>query len=1110
MLPQRIRRSPRGLTIDATRTPRQQELLDLLARLSDEDLKARVGTVQWGHGQRAFHQGKISSCEWDNDSLAGRIRADGLAYKVRLSVHDGQMRSQCACLLEGDCQHSVALVLYAREHTYTQETRALADPQHWREELELLLGGSAAPGDPLALYIEVRAPGEEIWLTPMRPGQTRRWVTKRASWTDLTSTQWASVTDGLNPTHVAAFRDGYRMSRRGRQWFSPGEVSLSSIGEDAFAWLVRLHAMGVTLLCDTHDWREITLDHNGPSTYYHLSRGAEGITLTPKLRSAPPGHHVGFHDPDTGLFIMEGGCRLRSETLGDEATHRELPILSVPHADEAEFWAYHLEKLKARYEVEIDTDATVETPRVCMSVTTHSPEQIRVAWGLTYITPQGPSTVPLQEDLLRDGVIDPRVPPVMEHVWRALKASDTEGIVRQSSLASRRSAQQWDPVLLPAWRGPEILDMSDSLAEHPHIVWQISPEIAELVVSDMPVEISVDLIPAHDGDWFDLQATLSVGQAEVPFERVLRAVAAGEEYLHVNGEWVRIESERIEELRDLLAEAALLHPSNDGKVRLQPWHVSLWESFCALSHHASWHEQWTQRLRALPGRGDIPALPLVDIDPEVLRSYQRLGHEWLTGLMRSQMGGILADDMGLGKTLQILAAIASYRQYAPEAPTSIDQASRHETVLPQHDSDNEAPAAPRPAPILVVAPTSVVGIWEAEARRWFPRLRVDAVTTTQKKALRPLEILRERADIIVTSYAVARLDAALWAEHAWGGLIIDEAQMVKNPRTAAHRALADLHAPWRIAVTGTPIENSLTDVWAILRLTCPGLLPRWADFNEGMRRPIEQEGSTRDLKRFHTLVSPFILRRTKEDVAADLPERSDFLYEIPLSAEHRSLYERHLTRERAHVLGILRHGRAQRIDILAAMTRLRQLALDPALIDREYADIASAKTDFLVEQLEQIVPGGHQVLVFSQFTSYLARIARALAQAGISFVQLDGTTRHRQAIINAFREGQASVFLISLKAGGTGLTLTEADYVYVMDPWWNPAAEEQAIDRAHRIGQDKKVTVYRLVAQGTIEHKVIALQERKRALVDAVMNEESFGSSQLKTEDIRLLFDAAW
>lgn len=1042
--------------------------------------------MQWGHGQHAFHQGKVASCDWDGDSIIGRVRADGLAYKVTLSMSEGHLRAQCACLLEGDCQHAVAVFLHIRDSVMEQYGAEQAHPEYWREELDLLIGGSGAAGEPLALYIEVRAPGEEIWLTPMRPGQSRRWVTKRASWTDLTSPQWASVTDGLNPTHVAALRDGYRLSRQTRQWFSPGEVSLSSIGENAFQWLRRLDDMGVTLLCDTHEWAEITLEHNGPSSYYRLARDAQGLTLTPCLRDAPDTHSVGFHDPDTGLFIMEGGCRLRNVTDAEPSEHRELPQIRIPHSDEAEFYAYYRESLASHYDVECFEEDCEEPPRLCVSLEQDTPETLRISWGLTYITANGPSTVALEPERCEQ-YCDPRIATLVSRVWNAIKKADVDGLIVPLLRHKGSSYGRWRPLTLPAWRGPGILDMSDALSEHPDLVWQIAPEIAAQVVSDNTVEVTLTLQPSADNDWFDLQATLSVGEAKVPFERVLRAVAAGEDYLHVNGAWVRIDADRIDKLRDLLAEAAMLGNAPHGSPRIQPWHVSLWDSFEALADHTSWHEQWAERIAALPGRDQIPPLPMVDIDASLLRSYQREGHEWLTGLMRSHMGGILADDMGLGKTVQLLAAIASYRCHQL-------------TISKEHTL----------TPVLVIAPTSVVGTWEVEARRWFPHLRVETVTSTQKKAITPLDECRQRADIIITSYAVARLDSNVWSAHEWGGLVIDEAQTVKNPRTAVHQALAQLRAPWQIAVTGTPIENSLTDVWAIMRLTCPGLLPRWAVFNDGIRRPIEQEGSADALDRFYNLVAPFILRRTKDAVAADLPQRSEFLIDVPLSPEHRHLYERYLTRERAHVLGLLRHKRANRVDILAAMTRLRQLALDPALVDPEQAHIASAKTELLIEHLEQIVPGGHQVLVFSQFTSYLARIARSLACSGISFVQLDGSTRHRQAIINTFREGKASVFLISLKAGGTGLTLTEADYVYVMDPWWNPAAEAQAIDRAHRIGQDKKVTVYRLVAQDTIEHKVVALQERKRSLIDAVMGEISLGHAQLNAEDIRALFDAAW
>ena len=371
-------------------------------------------------------------------------------------------------------------------------------------------------------------------------------------------------------------------------------------------------------------------------------------------------------------------------------------------------------------------------------------------------------------------------------------------------------------------------------------------------------------------------------------------------------------------------------------------------------------------------------------------------------------------------------------------------------------------------------------------------------TTIQEEA--------EASDIVVTSYTLVRLEADQWREAALSGVVIDEAQAVKNPRTATYRALRDMNAPWRLAVSGTPIENSLGDLWSLLSLTCPGLLPPWDAFTQKVRRPIEG-GDPDMLARLTSYVAPFILRRTKEEVATDLPDKIVDVVRVDLGKEHRRIYDQYLARERARILDLLAEPDANRMSVLASITRLRQLALDPALVGREeYAHVGSAKVEYVADRLDEIVPLGHRALIFSQFTSFLARIRVVLERRGVSVVQLDGSTRNREEVVERFRSGEAQVFLISLKAGGSGLTLTEADYVYVMDPWWNPAAEEQAIDRAHRIGQTKKVNVYRLVATDTIEAKVVELQDRKRRLISSVMNGTGTGAS-LSVADLRGLLD---
>ena len=432
--------------------------------------------------------------------------------------------------------------------------------------------------------------------------------------------------------------------------------------------------------------------------------------------------------------------------------------------------------------------------------------------------------------------------------------------------------------------------------------------------------------------------------------------------------------------------------------------------------------------------------------------------------------------MGLGKTVQILSAIAALR--AAEVGSG---------------------------PVLVVAPTSVVGVWAEQAATFTPGLRVRCVAETAARRGTTIREEAEACDIVVTSYTLVRLEAEQWREVALSGVVIDEAQAVKNPRTATYRALRDMDAPWRLAVSGTPIENSLGDLWSLLSLTCPGLLPPWEAFTQKVRRPIEG-GDPDMLARLTSYVAPFILRRTKEQVATDLPDKIVDVVRVDLGKDHRHIYDQYLARERARILDLLVDPDANRMSVLASITRLRQLALDPALVEESYIHVGSAKVEYVADRLDEIVPLGHRALIFSQFTSFLARIRHVLERRGVSVVQLDGSTRNRTEVIEHFRSGEAPVFLISLKAGGSGLTLTEADYVFVMDPWWNPAAEEQAIDRAHRIGQTKKVNVYRLVAADTIEAKVVELQDRKRRLISSVMNGTG-ASASLSAADLRGLLD---
>jgi superfamily II DNA or RNA helicase len=460
-----------------------------------------------------------------------------------------------------------------------------------------------------------------------------------------------------------------------------------------------------------------------------------------------------------------------------------------------------------------------------------------------------------------------------------------------------------------------------------------------------------------------------------------------------------------------------------------------------------------------------------------LRPYQEQGLSWLKFLDEMGSGGVLADDMGLGKTVQTIALLLAVKQEAKKLTA------------------------------LIVAPTSVVGNWMREIERFGPTLSTSlwhgAGRRDQKDEL-------GSTNIIITSYALLRRDIDLLAKLDLDYAILDEAQNIKNPESATALAARQLNSARRLALTGTPIENRLSEIWSIFEFVSPGLLGPLRKFEEKFARPIDQ-GDSKAAARLRAVIHPFILRRTKIEVADDLPAKIESDKIIDLSPDQRALYTQVLREVRANVMGeVERVGLAKsHLHILAGLTKLRQAACDPRLLGlpRPYSHEDSAKLMALRELVEEAESGGHKVLIFSQFVSMLKLIKEALTEDKIKYEYLDGSTKDRNACIDRFQEDPTvTVFLISLKAGGSGLNLTAADTVIHYDPWWNPAVEEQASDRAHRIGQKRVVTVYRLVAEGTIEEKILELKQKKQELVSAVLSEDEGGSKKLSRADLDELF----
>lgn len=600
--------------------------------------------------------------------------------------------------------------------------------------------------------------------------------------------------------------------------------------------------------------------------------------------------------------------------------------------------------------------------------------------------------------------------------------------------------------------------------------------------------LRITAVESVDRDWFDLGIVVTIEGRTIPFATLFSALSRGRTRIKLSdGAWFSLAHPALQRLRDLLDEAAALDEWEAGP-RLPRTHLSLWAEFEDLADQSEAAVEWRRLARALRDVADVPQVPTPPGFRAELRPYQREGLSWLALLHRHRLGGILADDMGLGKTLQLLALIAHAKTLGDERPW------------------------------LVVAPTSVLPTWRDEAARFAPGLRVAVVEATAVRRDRTIAEVAADVDIVVAPYGVVRADAEEFAGPHWAGVVLDEAQFVKNPATRIHRAIAALRTDAVFAATGTPIENGLDDLWALLALTAPGLFPSIRQFREDYTRAIEQlpadaptalsaaaAGAHREktLDRLRRRVRPFLLRRTKDLVASDLPPKQEQEIAVALGPAHQELYDRVLQRERQKVLGLLDDLDRQRFIVFRSLTLLRMLALAPGLVDEHDAHLGSAKLDVLLERLVEVAAEGHRALVFSQFTSFLDLAAARLDAAGLAYAHLDGSTARRGEVIEGFRGGDAPVFLISLKAGGFGLTLTEAEYVFVLDPWWNPAAESQAIDRAHRIGQTRSVFVYRLIAAGTVEEKVRALQHRKAALFDAVIDDDDAFAASLDADDIR-------
>ena len=594
---------------------------------------------------------------------------------------------------------------------------------------------------------------------------------------------------------------------------------------------------------------------------------------------------------------------------------------------------------------------------------------------------------------------------------------------------------------------------------------------------------SIDVSIQEGRDWFDIYANVRFGEFEIPFLKLRTLILAKKrEFTLPNGEVAVIPDAWFTKYSELFG--FLEHADGIDGLVLHKHHLALVQELERDGLAAAIMSRKLERLRDF---AEIEPFPLPTGFRGTLRPYQKAGYDWMNFLRQYRFGGCLADDMGLGKTVMTLAMLQGRKEAALSE-------NGHATGEAEH------------RPSLLVMPTSLLYNWELEARRFTPDLRVMVYTGTYRDKN---TAQFDDYDLILTSYGIVRIDIDLLSEYRFDYAILDESQAIKNPSSHITKAVVQLNTANRLILTGTPLENSTLDLWSQMSFINPGLLGSQSFFRNEFQVPIEKRHDESKTGRLYGLIKPFMLRRNKSQVATDLPEKVESVLYCEMSADQAKQYEeaksyyRNLILERIEEEGM---ARSQMV-VLQGLTKLRQIANHPRMVDADYEG-DSGKLDDVLLRLESAMTEHHKVLVFSQFIKHLSVVRQYLKEKNITYAYLDGSTTDRRGQVELFQtDDSVKLFLISLKAGGLGHNLTAADYVFILDPWWNPAIEAQAVDRAHRIGQQKTVFTYKFIAKNTVEEKILSLQRAKQQLAGSLITTEDTFMKSLTKEDIMVLLE---
>ncbi len=1106
-----------------------------------------VGAPCYAQGAEYVRHRAVIRTWWDSseNALHGTVRENtGELYTTSacFSFVDGLLEFEhghCSCPVGLSCKHAVALILAAadtdgargasrrspRPVAWDQSLESLLEPRQARSgaavapaaasvAIELTLSGDARPAPPRGSAAS--GPSLKLLARLVQPGKNGGWVSGGLSWTKLDSLRYyggyaAAQVQLLQQIYALHLSSSNRSAAYSFGYSSYGDeksIDLSAF-ESRQLWpmLDEAESIGLRLVygrklgaVDKYRSAELCLnvtrsDPSGTLAIVPLIRiDGTHTDVTPVRFIGTGGHGLVYVAAADAQASDHSGWRfhLAKLTKAVPPPLQRMALanqrLEVPVAEQPRFRDGYYPRLRHSATV-ISSDGsftppTISDPTLVLHASYGSGHDLDVSWEWAYQVGDSRlrASLPAEAgaeagyrdlDAERTILADLDLPLDRFGLLRADRVSaDPQQDLDPHTHLSGIDTMRFTTELLPL------------LGNQTGVAVEVTGEPADYreAGDSLRIGVSADEV-AGDTDWFDLGVTIHVEGRQVPFADVFVALSRGEsDLLLADGAYFSLQKPELQMLARLIEEARALQDSptgalNNGALKISRFQAGLWDELTELgvvNHQAG---AWQRQVQGLLSIDAVECKQPPAALRARLRPYQLDGFQWLAFLWEYQLGGILADDMGLGKTLQSLALISHAKQ-----------------------------ADPTSSPFLIIAPTSVVPNWAAEAGRFTPGMKVVSIADTVSRRGQPLDEIIAGADAVVTSYTLFRIDFDSYAKLPWSGLILDEAQFTKNHQSKIYQCARRLPASFKLAITGTPMENNLMELWSLLSITAPGLFPNPTRFRDYYARPIEKQGHADLLAQLRRRIKPLVKRRTKEQVAADLPPKQENVLEIDLHPRHRKLYQTHLQRERQKVLGLIDDMNSNRFTILRSLTLLRQLSLHAGLVDDRHRDLPCSKIDTILEQLRDVTNGGHRALVFSQFTGFLDLVRRRLDTAGVQYCYLDGKTRNRATTVQRFKDGSVPVFLISLKAGGFGLNLTEADYCFLLDPWWNPATEAQAVDRAHRIGQSRNVMVYRLIAKDTIEEKVMALKARKAELFSSVLDHGNVFGASLDADDIRGLF----